>query len=74
MRDPKTTLQEWAQSRRGNAGAPVYATIKREGPDHAPHFIVEVRVAGHDPLTGEGRSKRDAEQDAAKKMLEKVRE
>ncbi len=74
MRDPKTTLQEWAQARRGNSAAPVYALVKREGPDHAPHFVVEVRVAGQDPLTGEGRSKREAEQDAAKKMLEKVRE
>jgi ribonuclease-3 len=72
MRDPKTTLQEWAQARGGNAGAPVYALVGREGPDHAPHFKVEVHVAGHDPLTGEGRSKRDAEQDAAKKMLAKV--
>jgi ribonuclease III len=72
LRDAKTTLQEWAQARRGSP-APVYELVKREGPDHAPHFVVEVRVSGHDPLTGEGRSKRDAEQDAAKKMLEKVR-
>jgi len=73
MRDPKTTLQEWAQARRGNAGAPVYALVKREGPDHAPHFVVEVRVPRQEPLTGEGRSKREAEQDAAKKMLDRVR-
>jgi len=74
MRDPKTALQEWAQARRGNAGAPVYALVGREGPDHAPHFVVEVRIEGQEPLSGEGRSKREAEQDAAKKMLEKVRE
>ncbi len=74
MRDPKTALQEWAQARRGNSGAPVYALVGREGPDHAPHFVVEVRVAGLEPLTGEGRSKREAEQDAAKKMLDRVRE
>jgi ribonuclease-3 len=74
LRDPKTMLQEWAQARGGNAGpVPVYEMVRREGPDHAPHFVVEVRVGGHDPLTGEGRSKRDAEQDAAKKMLERVR-
>ena len=71
MRDAKTSLQEWAQARRG--GTPVYALIGREGPDHAPHFVVEVRVAGHEPVAGEGRSKRDAEQDAAKKMMAKVR-
>ena len=73
MRDAKTALQEWAQARRDNPAAPVYALVKREGPDHAPHFFVEVRVIGHDPATGEGRSKRDAEQDAARKMLERVR-
>ncbi len=74
MRDPKTMLQEWAQARKGNAGAPVYALVKRDGPDHAPHFVIEVRLGGFESLAGEGRSKREAEQDAAKKMLEKVRE
>jgi ribonuclease-3 len=72
MRDPKTALQEWAQARRGNSAAPVYALLNREGPDHAPHFVIEVRVSGHDPVTGEGGSKREAEQDAARKMLDKV--
>jgi ribonuclease-3 len=69
MRDPKTALQEWAQARKGT---PVYKLIHREGPDHAPRFFVDVTVAGQDPLTGEGGSKREAEQDAAKKMLQKV--
>jgi len=72
MRDPKTALQEWAQGRRGNSAAPVYALLNLEGPDHAPHFVIEVRVSGHDPVTGEGGSKREAEQDAARKMLDKV--
>src|SRR5690349_8419256 len=71
MRDAKTTLQEWAQARKGG-GAPAYRVIKREGPDHAPHFAVEVSVSGHAPQTGEGGSKREAEQDAAKKMLQDV--
>ena len=70
MRDPKTMLQEWVQARR--AGTPVYVLVGREGPDHAPHFVVEVRVHGQEHQTGEGRSKRDAEQDAARKMLAKV--
>lgn len=72
MRDAKTTLQEWAQARKGNSAAPVYTLVDREGPDHAPRFVVKVSVSGHDDLTGEGGSKREAEQDAAKKMLEKV--
>jgi len=69
MRDAKTMLQEWSQSRKGDASAPVYVLVKRVGPDHAPRFMVEVSVTGHVAQTGEGGSKREAEQDAARKML-----
>ena len=69
MRDPKTALQEWAQSRGPKAAAPVYALVSRAGPDHAPVFCVEVRVPGREPQTGSGGSKREAEQDAARRML-----
>jgi ribonuclease-3 len=73
MRDAKTRLQEWSQARgRGESGAPVYSLISREGPDHAPHFRVEVKVSGHDPATGEGGSKREAEQAAAAALLSRV--
>lgn len=72
MRDPKTRLQEWAQSRGAKAGPPVYTIIGREGPDHAPVFQVQVRVIGKEPQTGSGTSKREAEQDAARKMLTSV--
>ena len=69
MRDAKTMLQEWAQSRKGDSSAPVYTLVKREGPDHAPRFAVEVSITGQVPQTGEGGSKREAEQNAAKNML-----
>ena len=69
MRDAKTTLQEWAQARKGDTSAPVYKQVKREGPDHAPRFVVEVSVTGQTSQLGEGGSKREAEQDAAKHML-----
>ena len=72
MRDPKTVLQEWAQSRSGNNDAPMYTIVGRTGPDHAPRFEVRVSVAGEDAQTGFGGSKREAEQDAAKSMLEKL--
>ena len=75
MRDPKTVLQEWAQGRRGKKGgneAPVYRLVGREGPDHAPRFSVEVSVTGQSPETGFGGSKREAEQDAARRMLAKL--
>jgi ribonuclease-3 len=71
MRDAKTALQEWAQAKKGGT-APVYKLVKREGPDHAPRFLVEVDVAGHSPTTGEGSSKREAEQAAARAMLDKL--
>jgi ribonuclease-3 len=66
-RDAKTLLQEWAQAR--GPAAPVYTLKTQTGPDHAPRFVVEARVAGFEPITGEGGSKRQAEQDAAAKLL-----
>jgi ribonuclease-3 len=72
MRDAKTALQEWAQAKKGGA-APVYKLVKREGPDHAPRFVVEASVTGQEPVTGEGNSKREAEQAAARAMLEKLK-
>jgi ribonuclease III len=69
MRDPKTRLQEWAQARGKEACAPVYSLKERAGPDHAPRFVVEAQVAGFDPVRGEGGSKRQAEQDAAARLL-----
>ncbi|HEX3753618.1 MAG TPA: ribonuclease III [Rhizomicrobium sp.] len=72
MRDAKTRLQEWAQARGRDATAPVYTLVGREGPDHAPRFLVEAYVSGHPPEHGEGGSKREAEQDAAGKLLVKV--
>ena len=63
LRDPKTTLQEWAQAR-GRA-APVYRERERTGPDHAPEFTVAVLVEGHAESEAKGTSKRLAEQAAA---------
>lgn len=68
MRDAKTALQEWAQSGAVKA-TPVYRLLRRDGPDHAPIFVVEVSAGEQEPATGEGRSKREAEQAAAKSML-----
>lgn len=69
VRDAKTRLQEWAQGRGKDGAAPVYSLKQQAGPDHAPRFVVEAKVAGFDPMTGEGGSKRQAEQDAAAKLL-----
>lgn len=70
LRDAKTALQEWAQS--GTVPGrpqPIYSLKHRVGPDHAPVFTIEVVVPGYEAQTGEGSSKREAEQAAARRML-----
>jgi ribonuclease-3 len=72
MRDAKTALQEWAQGDGGSAVPPSYRLVSRDGLDHAPRFVVEVSVAGQPPETGKGRSKREAEQAAARRLLTRL--
>ncbi len=71
MRDAKTALQEWSQSGTVKS-TPMYRLLRREGPDHAPRFVVEVTVANQAPQKGEGGSKREAEQSAAQAMLKRL--
>ena len=66
-RDPKTTLQEWLQSQA--MALPKYELIETSGPDHEPIFRTQVHVENHPPATGEGRSKKQAEQNAAENFL-----
>jgi len=49
---------------------PAYATLDQSGPSHLPRFIIEVRLQGYAPETGEAGSKRDAEKAAAQRMLD----
>lgn len=70
LRDAKTRLQEWAQGR--GLPAPIYRETSRSGPAHAPHFVIEASVEGTAPEIGEGGSKREAEQEAAAKLLARV--
>ncbi len=69
-RDAKTALQEWAQAR--GQTAPEYRELKREGPDHAPVFTIQVRLKDGQSETAVAASKRQAEQAAAKALLEKL--
>lgn len=66
-RDPKTSLQEWAQSQ--GQGLPIYRDVGRRGPDHQPEFTVEVFIQDQGATRAVGPSKRVAEQDAAAAML-----
>lgn len=71
-RDPKTMLQEWAQARGQNP--PNYEVISRSGPDHAPDFLVKVILASGETSEAMAGSKRQAEQMAAKALLQKIGE
>ena len=64
--DYKSRLQELVQTTQ--AGMPVYTVTGESGPDHEKMFRVQLKVG--DLMTeGEGRSKKIAEQDAAKKAI-----
>jgi ribonuclease III len=66
--DYKTALQEFCQKR--YKIAPVYTIIDSSGPDHAKIFEVQVTVADKMPQTGYGKSKKEAEKQAAQKAWE----
>jgi ribonuclease-3 len=65
--DPKSRLQELSQSR--YQSPPHYRLVLAEGPDHARRFTIEVLVDGTVRGTGSGRSKQDAEKEAARLAL-----
>jgi ribonuclease-3 len=69
-KDPKSTLQEWTQSR--TMPLPVYETVARTGPSHAPQFTVRLMIEGLPPLEATAGSKRIAEQQAAAEMLQQL--
>jgi len=65
--DSKTALQEWAQGR--GLEPPTYAEVERTGPDHAPSFVVSVKIDGFNNATSDGPSKKTAEHRAAEVFL-----
>jgi ribonuclease-3 len=69
-RDYKTQLQELAQSRL--RATPRYRVVGEHGPDHSKTFEVETDLRGEVLGRGTGRSKKDAEQAAAKLALDQL--
>ena len=67
-RDYKTRLQEYCQARYKRA--PSYKHLEATGPDHDRQFLVEAHLGGRTLARGRGRSKKEAEQDAAQHALE----
>jgi len=72
MGDFKSVLQELLQARK--QGQPDYRITAETGPDHRKRFHVEVRIAGSVLAEGEGRTRKHAEQDAARRAVDKLHE
>ncbi len=69
-RDPKTALQEWAQARK--MPPPTYVETARSGPDHAPEFTIEAQLENGEVASAKATSKRAAEQQAARALLDRL--
>ncbi|WP_425261527.1 ribonuclease III [Rubrivivax sp. RP6-9] len=71
-KDAKTELQEWLQARK--LPVPAYRIVATRGEKHAQTFDVECAVAALGLAErGEGRSRRTAEQEAARRLLEQLK-
>lgn len=68
--DHKSALQERLQARGIAPGS--YRIVEEAGPDHRKTFRVELRIAGALAAAGTGKSKKDAEQAAAKEALRQM--
>lgn len=71
-RDPKSRLQEVAQSVTG--ATPAYKVLSEDGPDHDKIFTLGVFVAGELKGKGQGSSKQSAQQQAAESALKSYEE
>jgi ribonuclease-3 len=71
FKDPKTRLQEYLQKQ--SYRTPIYTILDVTGEAHNQHFVVECMVPDLDvQVTGQGSSRRNAEQEAAAKAFEQV--
>ena len=68
--DYKTELQELVQQKKNQVLA--YVLLDETGPDHDKHFAVAVTLNGAEVGRGDGRSKKRAEQEAARLAIEKL--
>lgn len=67
LANPKSALQEAAQA--GGLTLPEYKLIRKGGTDHMRKWVYTVTWDGEEVARGEGRSKRDAQQRAARRAL-----
>jgi len=69
LKDAKSQLQELVQAK--GFPAPKYQVTEESGPDHDKKFVIEVIVKGETWGKGAGKSKGEAEQEAARQVLSK---
>ena len=67
MIDPKTKLQEYSLKKFKEL--PKYVFFKKKGPQHRPIFKTEVQIPNSKKIVGVGSSKKNAQQNAAAKLL-----
>ncbi len=72
LKDPKSLLQELVQAQ--GKRAPFYKVVNEKGPDHAKMFTVAAVVEDEKIAIGMGKSKKEAEEEAAKAALERLKE
>jgi len=70
MEEAKSTLQELAQ--RQGLPLPLYREVETRGPAHLRTYVYEVELDGEVLASGEGSSKKAAQQDAARRALERL--
>ena len=70
--DPKTHLQEISQQK--YKSLPKYNLIDKKGPPHSPIFTVSLKIINLKLIKGKGKSKREAEKNAAIKALKLLNE
>lgn len=71
LRDYKTRLQEISQMLLH--APPTYTLVAESGPSHEKRFVTEIAIGGNILGRGEGKSKKQSEQQAAKKALETLK-
>ena len=69
--DSKTELQEYSLKK--FKSLPIYKLVSSSGPRHKPKFIISVKLKDTKMYDGHGESKKKAEQNAARKLLDNIK-
>ena len=69
--DSKTELQEYSLKK--FKSLPIYKLVSSSGPRHKPKFIISVKLKDTKMYDGQGESKKKAEQNAARKLLDNIK-